>query len=138
MNNTEDKNKELTGNQLIDLIKQRYKDCNFSRPGYKIGLSDYIEMKLKGDELHITILPLTKNPVSEQNMQETGCAFEGWAICLKAWLSDQIKTVKLDWTTPQKKLSENEEQHYNRFLIVSSNSKKGTIGSVIIPKSRTK
>ena len=116
MNNTEDNKNGLTGEQLVTLIKQQYKDCNFNRSGSYIKLSDYTEINIQGDELHITILPLTKNPVSKQNMQETGCAFEGWAICLKAWLADQIKTVKLDWTTPQKKLSENEEQHYNRFL----------------------
>ena len=116
MNNTEDNKNGLTGEQLVTLIKQQYKDCNFNRSGSYIKLSDYTEINIQGDELHITILPLTKNPVSKQNMQETGCAFEGWAICLKAWLADQIKTVELDWTTPQEKLSENEEQHYNRFL----------------------
>lgn len=116
MNNTEDNKNGLTGEQLVNLIKQQYKDCNFNRPGSRIKLSDYTEIDIQGEELHIKILELTKNPVSEQNMQETGCAFEGWTICLKAWLADQIKTVKLDWTTPQESLSDNEKLHYNRFL----------------------
>lgn len=116
MNHTENNNKELTGKELIEQIKRQYEDYNFNRSGSRINLSDYIKTELKGEELHITIRTLTKNPVSEQNMQETGCTFEGWAICLKAWLADQIKTVKLDWTTPQESLSDNEKLHYNRFL----------------------
>ena len=116
MNNTEDNKNGLTGEQLVTLIKQQYKDCNFNRPGSRIKLSDYTEIDIQGEELHIKILELTKNPVSEQNMQETGCAFEGWIICFKAWLADKIKTVKLDWTTPQESLSDNEKLHYNRFL----------------------
>lgn len=116
MNNTDNYKKDLTRKELIDQIKRQYEDYNFSRSGKRINLSDYIKTDIQEDELHITILTLTKNPVAEQNMQETGCAFEGWVICLKTWLADKIKTVKLDWTTPQEKLSENEEQHYNRFL----------------------
>lgn len=103
-------------NQFIKPIKELYRKYKFERSGDSISVSNYIKIKLKEDELHITILTAkhpngkTINPVLE-NMQTDKAAFEGWIICLKAWLSDKIKTVKLDWTTP-----DNENLHYNRFL----------------------
>lgn len=47
------------------------------------------------------------------NMQENKSAFEGWIICLKSWLANEINKVELAWsppTDPQK------VGHYNRFL----------------------
>lgn len=59
-----------------------------------------------------------------RNMQSDNAAFEGWAICLKAWLPKAIQRVELKWDTPKgdadtggkKCMTENEEQHYRRFL----------------------
>lgn len=100
---------------FIKPIKDQFKK-DFNRLRKSIGFSDYIELKLKENELHIIILTAkhpngkTINPVLE-NMQTDKAAFEGWAICLKAWIPDIVKTVKLDWTTP-----DNKNLHYNRFL----------------------
>ena len=101
---------------FIKPIINLYSKYGYKRLGDSIVFSDYIKMKLKEDELHITILTAkhsngeTINPVLE-NMQTDKAAFEGWAICLKAWLPDKVKTIKLDWTTP-----DNKNLHYNRFL----------------------
>ena len=53
------------------------------------------------------------------NMQTDASAFEGWAICLKAWLPEYISAVKiggdvLSFQKGEKKTIE--ERHYNRFL----------------------
>ena len=55
------------------------------------------------------------NSTSDNNMQEDNAAFEGWAICLKAWLSDKIERVILKWDVPNCQ-SEEKTLHYNRFL----------------------
>lgn len=44
------------------------------------------------------------------NMQTDNAAFEGWAICLKAWFPKDIETVELKWDVPKDK-----NEHYNRF-----------------------
>lgn len=46
------------------------------------------------------------------NMQSNESAFEGWALCLKAWLPDLIEKVSIFWnpTTPKSDLL-----HYERF-----------------------
>jgi hypothetical protein len=51
------------------------------------------------------------NYTSDKNMQEENAAFEGWAICLKAWLPEKIDKVVLKWDQPESKTP-----HYNRFL----------------------
>lgn len=51
------------------------------------------------------------------NMQSDNAAFEGWAICLKAWLPEHIEYVNLKWDTPNDNyITPNNRQHYNRFL----------------------
>lgn len=55
------------------------------------------------------------NPTSSKNMQEDNAAFEGWAICLMAWLPDIIEKVVLKWDKPINQSEEN-TLHYNRFL----------------------
>ena len=47
------------------------------------------------------------------NMQENKSAFEGWIICFRSWLPEEIYTVELEWTpsVDKKKI-----EHYNRFL----------------------
>lgn len=51
-----------------------------------------------------------------QNMQSDNAAFEGWAICLKAWLPNEINKVVLKWDAPDEKTRKKGEGHYNRFL----------------------
>ncbi|KAA6331844.1 hypothetical protein EZS27_019589 [termite gut metagenome] len=48
-----------------------------------------------------------------KNMQEDDSAFEGWAICLKAWMPELIKRVQISWNAL---VPEGEQKlHYNRF-----------------------
>ena len=61
--------------------------------------------------------PVFQNPIL-QNMQTDATAFEGWAICLKTWLPNDIQKVVLKWDVPtDKQLSETKSAkfHYNRF-----------------------
>lgn len=44
------------------------------------------------------------------NMQTDNAAFEGWAVCLKAWLPE-CENVRLKWDIPTER-----NKHYNRFL----------------------
>lgn len=80
-----------------------------------IKFSDYTDIRIENECLHIRIDHKKsgkdlKNPVAE-NMQTDGAAFEGWAICLKSWLPDEINRVSLTWDKPEKNTG-----HYNRFL----------------------
>lgn len=47
------------------------------------------------------------------NMQTDNAAFEGWAVCLKAWFPSRIQKVILRWDIPSK---EKKNPHYRRFL----------------------
>jgi hypothetical protein len=52
-----------------------------------------------------------------KNMQTDNAAFEGWAICLKAWLPNIIETVELKWDVPHNiEKNDNKWCHYRRFL----------------------
>lgn len=46
-----------------------------------------------------------------ENMQTDDAAFEGWAVCLMAWLPEKVQRVMLDWDEPEDK-----NGHYNRFM----------------------
>ena len=51
------------------------------------------------------------------NMQTDGSAFEGWIICIMAWLSDEVKEVILAWDVPSfGEDDKNQKLHYNRFI----------------------
>lgn len=50
------------------------------------------------------------------NMQTDNAAFEGWAVCLKAWFPHKIETVELRWDSPHIKNGDNKWCHYRRFL----------------------
>lgn len=47
------------------------------------------------------------------NMQTDYAAFEGWAVCLRAWFPEKIETVSLRWDIPAAELR---NSHYRRFL----------------------
>ena len=46
------------------------------------------------------------------NMQSDNAAFEGWAVCLKAWLPNTINAVELKWDAPS---DGDTNPHYRRF-----------------------
>ena len=88
-----------------------------------IKLPKYIVFKLNGSGhllLDIQAQPAIK-PNGEKiilnaacnNMQTDNAAFEGWAVCLKAWFPDKIHTVSLKWDIPSDDMK---NPHYNRFL----------------------
>ena len=49
------------------------------------------------------------------NMQTDAAAFEGWAICLKAWLPEYIEKVRVSGNSFSPSCKK-EKEHYNRFL----------------------
>ena len=52
-----------------------------------------------------------------KNMQTDNAAFEGWAICLKAWLPYIVESVELKWDIPHGiEKNDNRWCHYRRFL----------------------
>lgn len=83
-----------------------------------ITLPDYIEFKIVNSTLYMEMIEAERengkvlNSVCDDNMQADNATFEGWAICLKAWLPEMIEKVCLKWTPP---VSDN-SLHYNRFL----------------------
>lgn len=113
------KSKEQKDNETTHVIIQ-LKELIKSFTGEKraIKLPQYIFFKIEKNTLYIDIQEVDaekdgivsrKNPACE-NMQTDNAAFEGWAICLKAWLSD-VDHVTLSWVKPS-----NVTLHYNRFL----------------------
>jgi hypothetical protein len=65
-------------------------------------------------EIHEGLLLVGLSPQGMfKNMQEDDSAFEGWAICLKAWMPELIKKVQISWNAlvPQGE----QKLHYNRF-----------------------
>lgn len=93
---------------LSQLKKQSHKN--------RLKLPEYIDFEIKNSTLHMAIKPSKRengivNYVTE-NMQTDNAAFEGWAICLKAWLPEMIEKVCLKWTPP----AVDDNLHYNRFL----------------------
>ena len=83
-----------------------------------ITLPDYIEFMIVNSILYMEMIEAERengkvlNSVCDDNMQADNATFEGWAICLKAWLPEMIEKVCLKWTPP---VSDN-SLHYNRFL----------------------
>jgi hypothetical protein len=65
-----------------------------------------IEFSLDGDLLTVKLASAC------ENMQTDKSAFEGWIICLKSWLPDNVIKVELGWAQPE----EASNKHYNRFL----------------------
>jgi hypothetical protein len=74
----------------------------------RLRLPDDMDFEIQGDVLTIT---LSEKGVLG-NMQDDPSAFEGWALCLKAWLPKLIKHVSIEWGA---KASLN-DLHYMRFL----------------------
>ena len=118
-----------------DRVQKEYEKVNFIDPlkamipkSYSgrcrsIKLPQYIVFKLTDQQqliIDIQEQPATKSDgkrttmnATYQNMQTDNAAFEGWAICLKAWFPDKIQKVELRWDIPSKEM---QNPHYNRFL----------------------
>ena len=65
-----------------------------------------IEFFLDGDLLTVKLASAC------ENMQTDKSAFEGWIICLKSWLPDNIIKAEMEWAQPEEAFN----KHYNRFL----------------------
>jgi hypothetical protein len=83
-----------------------------------ITLPDYIEFKIINSTLYMEMIETERengrvlNSVCDDNMQVDNASFEGWAICIKAWLPEMIDRVCLKWTLP----ASADNLHYHRFL----------------------
>lgn len=77
-----------------------------------INLPRDIDCSIEGRTLYINI----QNP--DKNMQENSVAFEGWVLSIKTWLNEDIDSVELDFSVPEKieKYGTSKAGHYNRFL----------------------
>lgn len=99
---------------LLDILKNATGKARIKFP-------EYLYFDLNGTILQIEIKPSKRNKDGIdnvvnyvcENMQTDNAAFEGWAICIKAWMSEKIDRVYLKWTIPE---SDNRSLHYNRFL----------------------
>lgn len=83
--------------------------------GNGIRFPKYISFSIKGNRLFVNIV--AKGVTA--NMQTDSSAFEGWIICLKACLSNEICDVVLSWEIPVFDEDEKDKtlkQHYNRFV----------------------
>lgn len=60
---------------------------------------------------NVLIIEMTEKGLIS-NMQTDAAAFEGWAVCLKAWLPNLINQVVITGHTPKDILN----KHYQRFL----------------------
>jgi len=116
---------EFEQRDIISPIKERMPKAISGRV-HTLKLPQYITFSISEDKL-LTIYIQEQNRIDKpeilnatcQNMQSDNAAFEGWAICLKAWLSEKIEKVKLQWDEPtftEKDLYKAEWCHYNRFL----------------------
>ncbi len=96
-------------NSILSLLKEGTRNPRIKFP-------DYIYFRLEGNTLNIEIVPSIRNTGTVnyacENMQSDNAAFEGWAICLKAWI-EEIQNVTLRWAIPE---VEQKNPHYNRFL----------------------
>ena len=106
-------------NNIIQPIKAKVPEADSGRT-HSIKLPKYISFiiqeKTKTLQIYIQDCKVIPNPTCN-NMQSDNAAFEGWAICLKAWLPEQIERVCLKWDSPNVKfMTPNNKQHYNRFL----------------------
>lgn len=109
---TEEKKVAADGSALFKTL-QTISKCNVQKP-------DYIDFSLPTLSLYIRQKKSLKREevcpnYTCRNMQTDNAAFEGWAVCMKAWLSD-VQKVALRWDEPEKFNSTESKQHYNRFL----------------------
>ncbi len=99
---------------IIQPLKKRVPYAPSGRPR-NIDLPNYISFTIIDDSKKL-LLYIEKQAVCN-NMQTDNAAFEGWAVCLKAWLADRINYVELKWDKPSfNKEKGNSILHYHRFL----------------------
>lgn len=87
----------------IEILKELQKEnSNLQLPA---------EMDFNIDEDKVLTIGMKKKGLTG-TMQDDSAAFEGWAICLKAWLPESIDKVVVNGDFPDDK----NNQHYKRFL----------------------
>lgn len=105
--NIDDRDSEIIDrNGIIKRLKEYSKASG-------VGLPRDIGFSIKNGVLKVLINNVT------QNMQVDSAAFEGWILALKAWLSDEVKYVELDFVVPtdvSRQYGNSEACHYNRLL----------------------
>lgn len=126
---------KTTVNYRKDRVQEKYEKVSFIDPlkamipksttgrSRSIKLPKYIVFRLTEQKqliIDIQEQPATKSNGERttinatcRNMQTDNAAFEGWAVCLKAWFPDKIQKVILRWDIP---LEEKKNPHYRRFL----------------------
>lgn len=117
--NKPDYQKEYEKEHIINILKELVPKASSNRKR-AIKLPEYISFNISENILtiHINEFCIDKNSniiyknYTCENMQTDNAAFEGWAICLKAWL-ESINKVELNWDIPS---PSNKNLHYNRFL----------------------
>lgn len=110
---------EYEKNAILLPLKQLIPKAESDRI-HPIALPKYISFTIKENKLCLYIQEQegvcedikVKENATCHNMQSDNAAFEGWAICLKAWLPNAISTVELKWDEP---LDGNSNPHYRRF-----------------------
>lgn len=113
-------------NNIIQPIKAKVPEADSGRT-HSIKLPKYISFVIQETTRTLQIYIQEQEGICDgqkvilnatcNNMQSDNAAFEGWAICLKAWLPEQIERVCLKWDSPNVKfMTPNSKQHYNRFL----------------------
>ncbi len=89
--------------EILKLLRSKIKRVNFPKD---------IDFNINSEKKEL-VITMTRNGICS-NMQTDAAAFEGWAICLKAWLPEYIEKVIVSGKSFSP--SKNEKEHYNRFL----------------------
>lgn len=101
---------EKVKNEEVTRLLQKAADCK------RLRLPSQIQFDIKDDVLSVMI----EGEGVIKNMQTDTSAFEGWIVCLKAYING-IQRVVLNWNDPcynvKEEYRKREEKHYNRFLM---------------------
>lgn len=118
------KQSEYEKKTFIDPLRKLVPQAK-SRRERGIKLPKYISFKKDLNKLFINIeeqigyyegKEIILNPTMN-NMQTDNAAFEGWAVCMKAWFPEDIDKIELSWDTPHDIDEKNNGWcHYRRFL----------------------
>lgn len=95
-------------NEIIAKLREKSGNTNISFP-------KHICFSTEGNTLVVCV----NGKGVRDNMQTDGSAFEGWAICILAWLPECCDRVLLKWDNPiyDTKDVEAQKKHYNRFVM---------------------
>jgi len=106
VDNNDTENKIIGKDEIVSRLK---KYSNNPR----VGLPGDIDFNIENGVLKVFVKK------TKMNMQTDSAAFEAWILVLKAWLSNEIEHVQLDFTVPDDLTAPYGNSiagHYNRFL----------------------